>query len=77
MQHYSTKEASKFLQDKYGIIFAESTLAKYRREGTGPGYLRLNGKIIYREIDLAHFIESAIIIRNSDQESELKVNPTS
>jgi predicted site-specific integrase-resolvase len=37
------------------------TLEKWRHQGRGPKYLRLCGRIRYRESDLRAFLESSVI----------------
>lgn len=60
MKHFNTLEASEYLEEKYGVKYAVSTLIKYRKDGNGPAYSKLNGKIWYRDADLDFFVESAI-----------------
>lgn len=34
---------------------SEATIERYRSEGTGPRYLKIGGKVLYRLVDIERF----------------------
>ena len=46
------------LAERWGI--GESTLEHWRSEGQGPAYLKLGGRVVYREKDIESFEESCL-----------------
>lgn len=40
---------------------SESTLARMRRDKTGPQYVQLGARVVYRKADLDAYIESNIV----------------
>lgn len=61
----TAREAAEFL----GL--APSTLAKLRLGGSGPVYCKLGRRVIYRQQDLASWLESRVAINTSDAEARL------
>lgn len=51
----TTKQAAKLLSQR------PMTLAKWRQRGKGPVYLRLGGKVRYRQSDIVTYIEASRI----------------
>ncbi|WP_188302211.1 helix-turn-helix domain-containing protein [Streptomyces sp. CBMA123] len=39
-----------------------ATLRRWRREGTGPAYVRVGGRIGYRHQDLADYLASCLVL---------------
>jgi hypothetical protein len=62
MKRLTTKQAVKYVKDKYDLDYAESTFCKYRHEGSGPQAMRLGGKIYYSSEDLDFWVNSASYI---------------
>lgn len=50
------------------LCVADGTLANWRVQGRGPAFVRIGGKICYRDEDIDAFIASGI--RNSTSETE-------
>jgi predicted DNA-binding transcriptional regulator AlpA len=61
----NAREAARFL----GL--APSTLAKLRLSGTGPVYCKLGRRVIYRQQDLASWLESRVARDTSDADARL------
>jgi len=40
---------------------SQATLERWRSEGIGPKYLKLNGRVIYRKTDIETYEESCIV----------------
>ena len=58
-QLYDPKAAGAYLGGNKAV--AASTLAKYRVSGTGPRFIRLNGKAIrYRRADLDAWLDERV-----------------
>jgi hypothetical protein len=57
--HFSQEEANSYLQtgDHRAKRGGGRTLARWRRQGTGPPYIRLPGKIVYRKADLDEWLK--------------------
>lgn len=50
----TTEEAATRLRASVG------TLARWRGEGSGPPYVKLGGRVFYREPDIAVYIDAAV-----------------
>jgi len=50
------------------LCIAEGTLANWRVQGRGPAFVRIGGKICYRDEDIEAFIRNGIC--NSTSESK-------
>ena len=44
------------------------TLARWRMHGTGPRYLKLNGKILYHQDDIAEFVRTRRFVSTGEQQ---------
>ncbi len=53
------------LANRWGV--SEATLERWRSEGIGPRYLKLQGRVMYREQDVEDYEESSL--RYSTQKS--------
>ena len=53
----STEKAAEFI----GGDIQPLTLKRWRIRGRGPRYVKLSGKVRYRESDLRQFLESSVI----------------
>jgi hypothetical protein len=68
---YSTKEASRYLANTYGIRRSYRTLQKYRSIGGGPRYHRISAvEVMYHSESLDEYARSLIgpAIANTAQE---------
>ena len=43
------------------IIATRGTMAQWRHQGTGPRYVRLGGRVLYRGADLNDYLDSHVI----------------
>jgi predicted site-specific integrase-resolvase len=50
------------------LCLSEGTLANWRVQGKGPAFVKIGGKICYRDEDINAFIASGL--RNSTSETE-------
>jgi len=59
-QHLTPNEAASYLRtgDPDAGLGCERTLSRWRRQGTGPAYIRLPGRIVYRKQDLDAWISA-------------------
>ena len=48
------------------LCIAEGTLANWRVQGRGPAFVRVGGKICYRDEDIDAFIERGVCRSTSD-----------
>lgn len=48
----NTKEASRYLKEKWGINRTPGTLEVLRSRGRGPGFIRVGRNILYTEPEL-------------------------
>lgn len=48
-KRYSTKEAVRYLQDKFGITFSPGTFEVWRSQKRGPEYLKIANRVFYAE----------------------------
>jgi predicted site-specific integrase-resolvase len=46
------------LATRWGV--SEGTLERWRCEGIGPKFLKLNGRVLYRQIDIEAYEESCL-----------------
>lgn len=46
------------LANRWGV--SEATLERWRSEGIGPKYLKLQGRVMYREQDIEDYEESCL-----------------
>lgn len=44
---------------------SEATLERWRCEGIGPNFLKLCGRVLYRQVDIASYEESSLKISTS------------
>jgi hypothetical protein len=63
-EHFSPDEANSYLKtgDPKARRGGGRTLARWRREGTGPAFLRLPGRIVYRKRDLDEWLERRRVV---------------
>jgi hypothetical protein len=66
---YNSKGASEYFTKK-GFSFAEGTLIVWRSGGKGPRFIRLKGKIRYREKDLDEFLDLHEILETTDTKKD-------
>jgi predicted DNA-binding transcriptional regulator AlpA len=50
---------------------AQSTLAKMRLFGNGPGYCKLGRRVVYRREDLEAWLQSRVVSDTSDADARL------
>ena len=62
-RYLRTKEAAEFL----GL--SPRTLEKHRTYGTGPGYHKLGGRVVYAVDDLQAWVERGAVTSTSDPRS--------
>jgi predicted DNA-binding transcriptional regulator AlpA len=48
------------------IKVSESTLAKWRLNGNGPKFVKIGGKVVYRESDVERFLEAHLCQSTSE-----------
>jgi predicted site-specific integrase-resolvase len=48
---------------------SEATLERWRSEGIGPKFLKLSGRVLYRQVDIEAFEESCLRISTSQSVS--------
>lgn len=60
MRYLNTTETQQYLEDVYGMRYSISALNKYRMNGTGPRFVKLNGKLWYRDSDIDEWVSSAV-----------------
>lgn len=51
-RYFSRKEASRYLNEKFGVNCAPQTLAKYACQGGGPNFFKFNRDAVYTDLDL-------------------------
>ena len=51
------------LANRWGV--SEATLERWRAEGIGPQYLKLGGRVMYREVDVEAYEESCLRLSTS------------
>jgi len=51
------------------VGLSESTLAKLRLNGNGPVYCKLGRRVVYRPVDLDHWLESRTARDTSDADA--------
>ena len=63
-QHLTTNEAASYLRtgDPDAGLGCERTLSRWRRQGKGPAYVRLPGRIVYRKQDLDAWIAACRVV---------------
>ncbi len=54
IKHFNQRELAK----RWGV--SETTLERWRAEGIGPKFLKLGGRVMYREQDIESFEESCL-----------------
>ena len=52
------------------LCVAEGTLANWRVQGKGPPFVRVGGKICYRDEDINEFIENGVCRSTSEKTTE-------
>ena len=52
------------------LCVADGTLANWRVQGKGPAFVRVGGKICYRDEDLTAFIENGVC-RSTSEKTEV------
>ena len=50
---------------------SEATLERWRREGIGPRFLKLQGRVLYRLVDIEAFEDSCLSISTKRLASEV------
>ena len=62
------RQASDYLQNRFGVSISPNTLAVWRCQKRGPVFLKLSGssRVFYRTEDLDAYIESAIRVKTID-----------
>lgn len=63
---FSPKGAVQYLKETYGFKTTEGTLAVWRSQGRGPRWCKQHGKCLYRQADLASFIDTSEVIDTVD-----------
>ena len=51
------------LANRWGV--SEATLERWRSEGIGPQYLKLGGRVMYREIDVEAYEQDCLRLSTS------------
>jgi hypothetical protein len=59
---YKTEESAKYLTEEKNFPVETATMYQWRSQGRGPRYMKLNGRIFYRESDLDSFVDSAVMV---------------
>ncbi len=52
------------------LCVTEGTLERWRVEGTGPWYLRLPGRVLYRQADIEAFERRVLCLRTRHSEEK-------
>lgn len=52
---------------------SEATLERWRSEGIGPKFLKLCGRVLYRQVDIEAFEESCLAISTRTLASPVRV----
>lgn len=61
--HFNQKQ----LATRWGI--SEATLERWRSEGIGPKFLKLCGRVLYRQVDIEAYEESCLATSTKTQVS--------
>jgi hypothetical protein len=64
-----TPKAAEYIWSRTGCRPSIRTLESWRSRGSGPRFLRVAGRIAYRQSDLDDFIESCVV-----EPSEVRTN---
>ncbi|RPE15424.1 DNA-binding protein [Burkholderia pseudomallei] len=63
----------KQLAARWGV--AEATLERWRSDGIGPKYLKLHGRVLYRQVDVEGFEESCLMTSTSMKGLSQRIRP--
>ena len=67
--HFNQKQ----LAARWGV--AEATLERWRSDGIGPRYLKLCGRVLYRQVDVEAFEESCLVTSTKKTVSDRSLTP--
>jgi predicted site-specific integrase-resolvase len=59
------------LANRWGV--SEATLERWRAEGIGPQFLKLGGRVMYREIDIEQYEEKCLRTSTSQAATQTDV----